>query len=154
VLKKHDMQARTIYLTKRVEVEVRTQMLKALSPYEITPLQYTLMSFVDVDGSNFSSAQLSRRFSMTPQSMNEIVAVLQRKMFLDKVIDPNHKRILRLNLTQKGKDMLMLCNQAINEVEENLFMGLNIEELAIYRTLMSKILANMHESRPEELKEK
>jgi DNA-binding MarR family transcriptional regulator len=75
-------------------------------------------------------------------------------MFLDKVIDPNHKRILRLNLTQKGKDMLMLCNQAINEVEENLFMGLNIEELAIYRTLMSKILANMHESRPEELKEK
>jgi DNA-binding MarR family transcriptional regulator len=142
------MQARTIYLTKRVEVEVRTQMLKALSPYEITPLQYTLMSFVDVD------AQLSRRFSMTPQSMNEIVAVLQRKMFLDKVIDPNHKRILRLNLTQKGKDMLMLCNQAINEVEENLFMGLNIEELAIYRTLMSKILANMHESRPEELKEK
>lgn len=148
------MQARTIYLIKRVEVEVRMQMLNALSPYELTPLQYTLMSFVDVDGSNFSSAQLSRRFSMTPQSMNEIVATLQRKMLLDKTIDPNHKRILRLSLTQKGKDMLVLCNQAINEVEGNLFMYLNMEELSTYRTLLSKILANTHESLPQEMKEK
>jgi DNA-binding MarR family transcriptional regulator len=148
------MQARTIYLTKRVEVEVRTQMLKALSPHDITPLQYALISFVEVDGSNFSSAQLSRRFSMTPQSMNEIVATLQRKSILDKTIDPNHKRILRLHLTQKGKETLLLCNEAINEVEKNIFIGLDTDELETYRKLLSKILANTHEVRPTDMTEK
>ncbi len=134
------MQARTIYLIKRVETEVTISMANALNVYELTPLQYSVMSFVDIEGVDFSSAQLSRRFFMTPQSMNEIVTILQRKNMLIKTKDPHHKRVLRLNLTDEGKAVLTNCNAAIDAVENNLFSGLKDKELANFRTLLGKIL--------------
>jgi DNA-binding MarR family transcriptional regulator len=134
------MQARTIYLIKRVETEVTISMANALNVYELTPLQYSVMSFVDMEGVDFSSAQLSRRFFMTPQSMNEIVTILQRKNMLIKTKDPHHKRVLRLNLTDEGKAVLTNCNAAIDAVERDLFGGLKDKELANFRTLLGKIL--------------
>lgn len=134
------MQPRTIYLVKRVETEVTVAMSNALSAYDITPLQYSVLSFVEAQGAHFSSAQLSRRFSMTPQSMNETVTILERKNMLEKTGDPNHKRVLLLNLTEQGKDVLTNCTIAVNALEIHLFSGLNQKELTQFRTLMGKFL--------------
>jgi len=97
------MNPRILYLIKRAEIEVTSRMSRALEEFDITPIQFTILYFVDYDKGDLSSAQLSRRFSMTPQSMNELVAVLERKKLLKKSVDPAHKRILRLSLTAKGK---------------------------------------------------
>jgi DNA-binding MarR family transcriptional regulator len=134
------MQARTVYLSKRVETEVTVHMAKALNNFDITPLQFAIMSFVDTDTTNFSSSQLSRRFSMTPQSMNETVGILQRKNLIIKSIDPQHKRVLRLSLTDKGKAILTEANKGVDMVEQKLFDCLTPDELHIYRSLMGKIL--------------
>lgn len=134
------MKVRTVYLTKRIETEVTLQMSKALSPFNLTPLQFAVLSFVDADNPNFSSAQLSRRFAMTPQSMNEIVRILLGKNLINKTIDPAHKRILRLSLTDSGKDILKQCNIAINAVERNLFGGLTEDEHHSFKLIMGKIL--------------
>ena len=114
------MPARTIYLIKRLETEVTAQMVKILGTYDITPWQYTVLSFVGDNKTDLSSAQLSRRFLMTPQSMNEVVTTLQRKELLEKNIDPNHKRILRISLTETGEAMLTQCNAAMDEFEVKL----------------------------------
>jgi DNA-binding MarR family transcriptional regulator len=98
------------------------------------------LSFVEAGKTNFSSAQLSRRFAMTPQSMNEIVRILLQKDLIIKTIDPAHKRILRLSLTESGKVILKQCNTAINAVEKNLFGDLTEEEYDSYRQIMGKIL--------------
>jgi DNA-binding MarR family transcriptional regulator len=140
------MKVRTVYLTKRIETEVTLQMSKALSPYGLTPMQFAVLSFVDADSPNFSSAQLSRRFGMTPQSMNELVSILIVKSLIFKTIDPAHKRILRLSLTEAGKDILKQCNIAINEVERNLFGDLTEEEYRNFRLLMGKILDKAREN--------
>lgn len=134
------MKVRTVYLTKRIDTEVTLQMSKALSPFELTPLQFAVLSFVEVGSTNFSSAQLSRRFAMTPQSMNEIVRILLDKDLIIKTIDPAHKRILRLSLTESGKDILKKSNAAINAVERNLFGDLTQEEYDSFRLVMGKIL--------------
>ena len=134
------MKVRTVYLTKRIDTEVTLQMSKALSPFELTPMQFAVLSFVEAYSTNFSSAQLSRRFAMTPQSMNEIVRILLDKALIFKTIDPAHKRILRLSLTESGKDILKQCNAEINVVERNLFGDLTDEEYDLFRKVMGKIL--------------
>jgi DNA-binding MarR family transcriptional regulator len=134
------MEARTIYLIKRVESKIQEQMAAALIAFELTPLQYTVMTFVEDKGVHFSSAQLSRRFLMTPQSMNEIVTILERKELLIKTKDPSNKRILLLSLTKNGKAILEKCNALINNLEKELFANLDETELKLYRMLMRKIL--------------
>jgi DNA-binding MarR family transcriptional regulator len=141
------MQARTVYLIKRVETEVTNQMTKAMSPFDVTPLQYSILSFVAQEGSNFSSAQLARRFNMAPQSMNEAVAILQRKELIVKTTDAENKRILRLGLTDKGETALENCHAELDEIEQNLFSELannrpeQDNELAVFRALLGKVLA-------------
>lgn len=134
------MQPRTVYLVKRLETEVTVAMSNVLITYELTPLQFSVMSFVEAQGLGFSSAELSRRFSMTPQSMNEIVTILERKNMLEKATDPNHKRVLLLNLTEQGKAILATCNEAVDDMEKDLFKGLTAKELTSLRSIIGKFL--------------
>jgi DNA-binding MarR family transcriptional regulator len=134
------MNPRTLYLIKRAEIEVTSRMAKALEPYDITPIQFTVLYFVDYDKGDLSSAQLSRRFSMTPQSMNELVTVLERKKLLKKTTDPSHKRILRIALTPKGKQVLRDCNTTLDSVEEMLLQGLSAADTTNLKKIIGKIL--------------
>ncbi len=134
------MAARTVYLIKRIETEVTAQMNKALSDFGITLAQFIVLNFVNDNQSDLSSAQLSRRFKMTPQSMNETVSLLQTKEFIIKNADVENKRILRISLTEKGSSILEQCNSAIDEVENELFATLSESELDTLRLLIGSIL--------------
>lgn len=149
------MPARTIYLIKRLETEVTANMIKILGDYDITPSQFIILNFVGDNETDLSSAQLSRRFLMTPQSMNEVVTTLQRKDLLERNTDPNHKRILRITLTEKGKEVLEICNAAMDVFEEKLLKKLKVKEKEVFRGSIGKILDNLkedEEGKPKALK--
>lgn len=146
------MPARTIYLIKRLETEVTANMIKILGAYDITPSQFIILNFVGDNETDLSSAQLSRRFLMTPQSMNEVVTTLQRKDLLERNTDPNHKRILRITLTEKGKEVLEICNAAMDEFEEKLLKKLKAKEKEVFRGAIGKILGNIKEEGEEKPK--
>src|SRR5918993_2213379 len=139
------MNPRILYLIKRAEIEVTSRMTRALDKYKITVTQFTVLYFVWHDKGDLSSAQLSRRFSMTPQSMNELIGVLQRKKLLKKAVDPAHKRILRISLTTKGTQLLKACNTALDHVEEELVAGMTNAEAEKFKELVGKILASGRE---------
>ena len=134
------MAARTVYLIKRIETEVTAQMNKALSDFGITLSQFIVLNFVNDNQTDLSSAQLSRRFKMTPQSMNETVTLLQTKELIIKNADVENRRILRISLTEKGVDILTQCNNAIDDVEKELFSTLSESELEVLRLLIGSIL--------------
>jgi DNA-binding MarR family transcriptional regulator len=134
------MAARTVYLIKRIETEVTAQMNKALTDFGITLSQFIVLNFVNDNRTDLSSAQLSRRFKMTPQSMNETVTSLQTKELIIKNADVENRRILRISLTEKGLDILTQCNNAIDEVEKELFSTLSESELDVLRLLIGSIL--------------
>jgi DNA-binding MarR family transcriptional regulator len=135
------MNPRVIYLIKRAEIEITGRMSKALEMLGITPIQFTVLYFVKHDKGDLSSAQLSRRFLVTPQSMNELIAVLQRKKLLRKAVDPSHKRILRISLTAKGNQLLKKCNMALDAIETELFEDLTNSEIEKIKDVIGKILA-------------
>jgi len=134
------MGPRTIYLIKRTEIEVTSRMSRVLGKFGLTPIQFVVLYFVNIDKGDLSSAQLSRRFSMTPQSMNELVAVLERKKLVKKTVDIAHKRILRISLTLKGAQLLTNCNEAIDSLEEDLFRDLSGSEVDKLRGVLATIL--------------
>ncbi len=134
------MNPRTLYLIKRAEIEVTSQMMKVLAPFGITPSQFTILYFVDHYQGNLSSAQLSRRFSMKPQSMNQLVGVLERKMLLEKVANPDHGRILHLQLSEAGKELLQACNLALDGLEEHVLKNMSFAENQVFRNFLGTIL--------------
>lgn len=140
------MPARTVYLIKRIETEVTARMNKALTEYDMTLSQFIILNFVQDNPDDLSSAQLSRRFTMTPQSMNEVVTTLQRKELLLKNIDSDNKRILRISLTEKGIDTLKQCNIIIDALENELFKGFTEGDLDVFRDFIGRFLMGIRKS--------
>ena len=137
------MAARTVYLIKRVETEVTAKMNKALLDFGITLSQFIVLNFVNDNQTDLSSAQLSRRFKMTPQSMNETVTLLQMKDLIIKNADIENRRILRISLTEKGIILLNECNIAIDELETELFSILSELQLNSFRHSIGCILQSV-----------
>ena len=140
------MPARTVYLIKRIETEVTAKMNKALTGFDVTLSQFIVLNFVNDNIHDLSSAQLSRRFNMTPQSMNEVVTTLQRKELIEKNVDADNKRILRISLTEKGQDLLKICNETIDTVEKDLFGILSDADLETLRGLIGNVLTHVRSS--------
>lgn len=137
------MKDRTVCLVQRIATEVEIGMANAMTDIDITPHQYSVMSFMDKENGKFSAAQLSRHFQITPQSMNTLVQTLMRKEFIEKINDPYNKRVRLLVLTDKGRKILAASNAAIDKSELELFKSLSDLELKIYRDLTEKLLNSM-----------
>lgn len=133
---------RTIYLLRIVEIAIRSGMEQRLREFQLTDVQYTVLSILNArDG--LSSAELSRRFRVTPQSMNEMITTLERKEMISRHEDPENRRILRLRLTPYGRSVFEKCDQRVDELEAELFGRLSREDLSRFRHVLGLAVAGL-----------
>lgn len=60
---------------------------------------------------------LASRAQMTKQSMAEIVAYLERRRYVTRIVDPSDRRAKLVQLTHKGRSALPAALSAIAEIE-------------------------------------
>lgn len=138
----HPMALRLGYILKRAQHALRTGMDEQLSPFGLTAPQYNVLSAVQlVPG--ISNASLARAAFVTAQSMQGIVANLEKVGFLSRDSHPTHGRIRRSKLTRKGVEALSLAHQAVNGVEARMTAGLSGQELEALRSMLERCVENM-----------
>lgn len=138
------LQPRAIYFLNQANHAVRSRLEASLSLLQMTGIQYTVLSVIGArDG--LSSAELSRRFFVTPQTMNELIGGLQRRNLITRKEDPANRRILRMSLTTEGKRMIKACDAAADAVERDVFSFLPQENYEHFRELCRLIARNLRE---------
>jgi DNA-binding MarR family transcriptional regulator len=140
-------EVRTLYLIKRLELAVRSQLDDVLREFVLTTPQYTALSVLRAQP-GLSSAQLARRSFVTAQSMNEMVAALQRRALIQRTADPNHGRVLRISLTEAGLGLLRACDEHVNRIEERMLSGLRPSRQAQLRSALQGCVEALTESAP------
>ncbi|MFO1115403.1 MAG: MarR family transcriptional regulator [Beijerinckiaceae bacterium] len=133
--------ARTIFLAKMLETEIRLELDSILRGLGYTTTQYTMLSVIENAKTPYSSAGLARRLRITPQSANETVASLDRNRLLLKKSDPNNGRALLLSLSAKGKVVLERLDRQVDDAEARLFSVLSERELGVFREQLRRIVA-------------
>jgi len=133
------IKSRTIYLLRQAQLTVYARMIDRLRPFEMTPTQYMVLSLSSSDV-GLSSAALARRADITPQSMNEIIAILERKGLLRRRESSENRRILRITLTKEGTRILTQCNRELDEMEEEVFGDFSQKDLSVFRKCLTKVL--------------
>ena len=117
-----------IYLFARIFYDMRGRCEDALKPYAVTTMQFTILATLGQwDG--LSSAELSRRFNVTPQTMGEMIGNLERRLLVERRQDPANRRALRLSLTAAGVRLVKQCNVAMDKVETQMLKGLSKKEV-------------------------
>ncbi len=110
------MARRLGYVLKRAQNALRTRMDDVLRPLGITAPQYAVLTAIELEP-GLSNAALARAAFVTPQTMQGIVANLERDGLLQRSGDPAHGRILKTELTPHGAAVLAKAHAAVADVE-------------------------------------
>ena len=115
------------YLLGRVDRGVRAELKERLRAYGLSVPEYTTLSVLQTRP-GLSNAQLARRSLITPQSMNQVVAALERRGLIERTPDPAHQRILRTTLTRAGEKLLDELAGMVTALEDEILADLSPEQ--------------------------
>ena len=117
----------------------RSRLEESLRPVGVSLHQYTTLSLLERrDG--LSSAQLARRHFVTPQAMNQLVATLEAEKLIRRHPDPANRRILRVTLTARGRDVLRQCHTVVDVLEQHMLAAVSPSEATTFRNLVERII--------------
>jgi DNA-binding MarR family transcriptional regulator len=133
--------ARLSYLVRQAQLAIYQRLDQALRGFGLTPAQYTVLAILSRRGESLSSAALSRRLGVSPQSANEIVATLSAQHLLRRTDGADNRRVRPLELTPRGRNLLAQCDAEVDRFEEAFFGALAAPEQGTLRQLLIRLIA-------------
>ena len=138
----HPQVHRLGYVLKRAQHALRMSMDELLEPIGLTVPQYNVLSSVRLQP-GISNAALARGAFVTAQSMQGIVANLERIGLLRRKPHPAQGRIRQSELTEKGDRVLAKAHKSLMGVEEAMTAGFKKDEIETLRSLLHRCAENM-----------
>lgn len=126
---------RTAYLVKQLELAVRSRLESVARRLGLTTPQFTALTVLRT-APGLSSAELARRSFVSAQSMQEMVAALERKGLIVREPDPGNRRILRARLTEGGHRILTDSDTTFDRIEHDMTADLDTTQVQQLRLLL------------------
>jgi len=114
----------------------------ALRPVGVTTAQYAVLTALE-RAPGLSNADLARAAYVTAQSMQGIVANMERDKLIARSSDPAHKRILRTELTAAGRKALTRADAAVADIEGKMLDGLDAKHRAELNRMLRQCAQNV-----------
>jgi DNA-binding MarR family transcriptional regulator len=140
--------ARVSYVIARLDRAIRREITEMVAPHGLTATQYTALSVLRM-GKGLSNAQLARRSYVTPQSMIEMLGTLEGKGLIVRSPSPDHGRILRTELTAKGRRLLARCDEAIDRMETEMTRELSPAQRDAFERMLRSCVHMLHAGLPD-----
>jgi DNA-binding MarR family transcriptional regulator len=126
---------RLSYVIGRLDRVLRRRLSAAVEPAGLTLPAYTALSVLRAqDG--LSNARLARRSLVTPQSMSEVVTLLVDQGYARRRAEPGHGRVIRIELTDAGSQVLEQCDRLVVDVEQEMLGDIDADEAARLRDVL------------------
>ncbi|WP_249277431.1 MULTISPECIES: MarR family winged helix-turn-helix transcriptional regulator [unclassified Pandoraea] len=135
---------RLTYVIASLDRLLRRHMSEALAPLGLTLAQFTALSVLDARG-KLSNAQLAQRSFITPQSANEVVGVMASRQWITREPDPNHGRIVLLQLTDEGRRVLAQCEAVAKEIDARMRTDVSREDAAAVQRHLEMFVRNLRD---------
>ncbi len=131
-----------LYTVGRLDRVVRNAIDAVVSERGISVTQYTVLSVLS-HRTALSNAQLARRSYVSPQSMMEVLKVLEELGLVKRKDDPNHGRIRQTRLTPKGRKLLERCDGQVAEIEARMTNGFTKRDHELFDRLLVRAVQNL-----------
>ena len=131
------MAKRVGYALKRAQHAFRALMDDGLRPLDLSAAQYAVMSAVELEP-GLSNATLARAAFVTPQSMQGVIANLEQLGLIVRSADPSHGRILRTELTSRGRRVLAKAHVVAADIEGLMVAAVGPKDAALMAALLTR----------------
>ncbi|MBB3441107.1 MarR family transcriptional regulator [Sinorhizobium sp. B11] len=104
------------YALKRAQQALRGHLDNELRNIGLTTPQYSVLAGLEFNA-GLSSAELARRAFVTAQTMQSIIATLERDGLVKRTAHPVHGRVLTTELTPDGRSALRAAHEIVAKAE-------------------------------------
>lgn len=136
-------------LLRQIQGATRRATERALRNSKLTVAQANVLTELAY-GQPRSNAELARLHSVTPQSMVEILASLERDGLISRSAKPKRGRAMPAELTKEGHSQLLSVHLAMRQVEQRLLNSLSAADTARLRKLLEACLIDIEKEYPEQ----
>ncbi|HET6506114.1 MAG TPA: MarR family transcriptional regulator [Baekduia sp.] len=120
-------QPRISYVVGRLDRALSLAVEERVAAHGLTLPQYTALSVLRMRP-GLSNAQLARRTFVRPQSMMQVISKLEGEGLIQRAPDPDHGRILRTEITEKGRAVLAACDRSVTRMERAMLADVSREQ--------------------------
>ncbi len=131
-----------LYLTKQLEMAVRSDLEAVLTPEGVSVAQYTALTVLE-RSPGLTSATLARRAFVSAQAMSEVVRTLEANGFITRTPDPSHGKRLLLDLTPAAVELLDTLRGPVDAIESRMTAGLGTGDDAELRRMLTSCLEQL-----------
>ena len=129
-------------LLRQIQGATRRATEEALRNSDLTAAQANVLTELAY-GEPRSNAELARLHSVTPQSMVEILASLERRGLISRSAKPDRGRAMPAELTKEGHAQLLSVHLAMRQVEQRLLNSLSTADISRLRMLLETCLTGI-----------
>lgn len=134
-----EIPGRMLRLIKEVQYAAYVRLEQVLQPLGVTAVQFRILSTL-AHQEKLSSAELGRIYNVKPQTMIKQIMLLETKKLIRRRAGADNKRVLEVELTPRGREVLDACNAEGAVLEADLLKPFSKGEQALYRELLLKVL--------------
>jgi DNA-binding MarR family transcriptional regulator len=113
--------------------------------FAVTPSQWVALAWLEEDN-GLPIGTLARHLDIEASVTTGIVQRLEQRGLLERVHDREDRRVVKIFLTQQGRDLVQALEPVVTAFHERLFRGFSAEEqqtlIAQFHHLMSNIPAS------------
>lgn len=133
---------RTDHLMGKLHRSLRRNYDRQLKSFSLTPCQFeVLMTLWNEDGIVLS--ELGRRVSRDGPTITGVVDRMEKKMLLKRKRNSSDRRVVKVHLTTKGKNMKQQLATTKKEIFERITHDLSLREINHLVTLLEKMMKNV-----------
>jgi DNA-binding MarR family transcriptional regulator len=132
------------YILKRAQQALRARMDSELRLHKLTTPQYAVLTVVAATP-DISNADLAKATFVTPQTMQGIIATLEKRGLLERSPDPQHGRRLMTQLTTSGEKAMRAADATIKRVEAIMVNSITVQDIEHATNTLFACIENLSE---------
>ena len=135
------------YLVSRVTLVVTSALKKGLAAAGVGDVKpaYLGALFALWKEDGLKVVELGRRSGLETSTMTGLIDRMEHDGLVERRDDASDRRVQRINLTDKGREVMTPALDAVDQILATVFDGVPAEDLSKTTDVLKRVLANAHE---------
>jgi DNA-binding MarR family transcriptional regulator len=110
--------------------------------FAVTPSQWVALAWLDEDN-GIPIGTLAHHLDIEASVTTGIVQRLEQRELLERVHDQEDRRVVKIFLTQQGRELVQALEPVVIAFHERLFQGFSAEEQRTFATRLHHLMSNV-----------